>query len=212
MSATVRTLWALLLVIAGHASVSAPVFAPVFAQEQQQQTAVDTARLAVNTLLRQVGETRQLYATDSEAFYSGVEGVLDRFVDFDAVAAVVMNRYLDAATPEQQRRFGQILRGNLTRFYGAALLTYTDQAVSFRPPADPGRDTPENTIVTMELAGANGQPVLFQFQMFRNAGNEWKLRNVSLAGVNLGRQYFTQFSALMNEHGNDIDTVLKNWQ
>jgi len=208
MSATVRTLWALLLVIAGHASVSAPVFA----QEQQQQTAVDTARLAVNTLLRQVGETRQLYATDSEAFYSGVEGVLDRFVDFDAVAAVVMNRYLDAATTEQQRRFGQILRGNLTRFYGAALLIYTDQAVSFRPPADPGRDTPENTIVTMELAGATGQPVLFQFQMFRNAGNEWKLRNVSLAGVNLGRQYFTQFSALMNEHGNDIDTVLKNWQ
>ncbi|MCY4270193.1 MAG: ABC transporter substrate-binding protein, partial [Gammaproteobacteria bacterium] len=186
--------------------------APVFAQEQQQQTAVETARLAVNTLLRQVGETRQVYATDREAFYSGVEGVLDRFVDFDAVAAVVMNRYLDAATPEQQRRFGQILRGNLTRFYGAALLTYTDQAVSFRPPADPGRDTPENTIVTMELAGATGQPVLFQFQMFRNAGNEWKLRNVSLAGVNLGRQYFTQFSALMNEHGNDIDTVLKNWQ
>jgi len=210
MSATIRTLWVLLLVLAAHASVSAPVFAPVFAQEQP--TAVDTARLAVDTLLRQVGETRQLYATDSEAFYSGVEGVLDRFVDFDAVAAVVMNRYLDSATPEQQRRFGQILRGNLTRFYGAVLITYTDQPVSFRPSDDPGRDTPESTIVTMELSSANGQPVSFQFQMFLTAGNEWKLRNVSLAGVNLGRQYFTQFSALMAEHGNDIDTVLDNWQ
>ncbi len=209
MSATVRTLWALLLVVVAHAPGFAPVSAPVLAQEP---TAVDAARLAVDTLLRQVGETRQLYTTDSEAFYSGVEGVLDRFVDFDAVAAVVMNRYLDAATPEQQRRFGQILRGNLTRFYGAALLTYTDQPVSFRPSADPARDTPESTIVTMELASANGQPVLFQFQMFRNADNEWRLRNVSLAGVNLGRQYFTQFSALMNEHGNDIDTVLDNWQ
>ena len=178
----------------------------------QEPTAVDTARLAVDTLLRQVGETRQLFAADSEAFYSGVEGILDRFVDFDAVAAVVMNRYLDSASAEQQRRFGRILRGNLTRFYGAALLTYTDQEVSFRPSGDPGRDTPESTIVTLELAGGNGQPALLQFQMFLNADNEWKLRNLSLAGINLGRQYFTQFSALMNAHGNDIDAVLDNWQ
>lgn len=202
MRSPFRTLCALLLLfLAAHGAGHA-----------QQPTAVDTARLAVDTLLRQVGETRQLFATDSEAFYSGVEGVLDRFVDFDAVAAVVMNRYLDAAGPGQQQRFGQILRGNLTRFYGAALLTYVDQEVSFRPSENPDRDTPESTIVTMELAGGNGQPVLFQFQMFLNADNEWKLRNLSLAGINLGRQYFTQFSALMTEHGNDIDAVLDNWQ
>ena len=201
MQTITRTLCALVLLAAAHGGG--------FAQELN---AVDTARLAVDTLLQQVGETRQLFATDSEAFYTGVEGVLDRFVDFDAVAAVVMNRYLDAASAEQQQRFGQILRGNLTRFYGAALLSYTGQEVSVRPSDNPGRDTPESTIVTLEFSGASGQPVLFQFQMFLNADNEWKLRNLSLAGINLGRQYFTQFSALMNEHGNDIDAVLENWQ
>ena len=201
MQTITRTLCALVLLAAAQGGG--------FAQEM---TAVDTARLAVDTLLQQVGETRQLFATDSEAFYTGVEGVLDRFVDFDAVAAVVMNRYLDAASAEQQQRFGQILRGNLTRFYGAALLSYTGQEVSVRPSDNPGRDTPESTIVTLEFSGASGQPVLFQFQMFLNADNEWKLRNLSLAGINLGRQYFTQFSALMNEHGNDIDAVLENWQ
>ena len=201
MQTITRTLCALVLLAAAQGGG--------FAQEM---TAVDTARLAVDTLLQQVGETRQLFATDSEAFYTGVEGVLDRFVDFDAVAAVVMNRYLDAASTEQQQRFGQILRGNLTRFYGAALLSYTGQEVSVRPSDNPGRDTPESTIVTLEFSGASGQPVLFQFQMFLNADNEWKLRNLSLAGINLGRQYFTQFSALMNEHGNDIDAVLENWQ
>ena len=201
MQTITRTLCALVLLTAAQGGG--------FAQELN---AVDTARLAVDTLLQQVGETRQLFATDSEAFYTGVEDVLDRFVDFDAVAAVVMNRYLDAASAEQQQRFGQILRGNLTRFYGAALLSYTGQEVSVRPSDNPGRDTPESTIVTLEFSGASGQPVLFQFQMFLNADNEWKLRNLSLAGINLGRQYFTQFSALMNEHGNDIDAVLENWQ
>ena len=201
MQTITRTLCALVLLVSAQSGG--------FAQELN---AVDTARLAVETLLQQVSETRQLFATDSEAFYTGVEGVLDRFVDFDAVAAVVMNRYLDAASAEQQQRFGQILRGNLTRFYGAALLSYTGQEVSIRPSDNPGRDTPESTIVTLEFSGGSGQPVLFQFQMFLNADNEWKLRNLSLAGINLGRQYFTQFSALMNEHGNDIDAVLENWQ
>jgi hypothetical protein len=28
----------------------------------------------------------------------------------------------------------------------------------------------------------------------------------------LGRQYFTQFSALMDQNGDDIDAVLDNWK
>jgi len=48
--------------------------------------------------------------------------------------------------------------------------------------------------------------------MFLNENDEWKLKNLSLAGINLGRQYYTQFSALMTQHNNDIDLVLENWK
>ncbi|MCY3565995.1 MAG: hypothetical protein OXH27_07425 [Gammaproteobacteria bacterium] len=58
-------------------------YAPGLAQEM---TALETAELAVETLLQQVRDTRHLFATDSEAYYTGVEEVLDRFVDFDVVA------------------------------------------------------------------------------------------------------------------------------
>ena len=178
----------------------------------QETTALDTASLAVDTLLRQVRDTRHLFSSDSDTYYAGVEEVLDRFVDFNVVAEVVMNRFEDAASDEQKQRFGQILRRNLTRFYGAALLTYAEQEVSFMPSENPQRDTPESTIITMKLSGGGGQDVFFQYQMFLNADKEWKLRNLSLVGINLGRQYFAQFSALMTQHGNDIDAVLDNWQ
>jgi phospholipid transport system substrate-binding protein len=62
----------------------------------------------------------------------------------------------------------------------------------------------------MELRGATN--LQLQYQMFINADNQWKLKNLSLAGINLGRQYFTQFSALMAKHDNDIDVVLDNWK
>ena len=201
MQKLTKTLCALILFAAG--------FAPGLAQ---QMTALETAQLAVETLLQQVRDTQHLFVTDSEAYYGGVEEVLDRFVDFNVVAEVVMNRFADSASDEQKQRFGLILRRNLTRFYGAALLTYAEQEVVFLPSENPERDSLESTIVTMELAGGGAQTVLFQYQMFLNDGNEWKLRNLSLAGINLGRQYFTQFSALMTQHGNDIDAVLDNWQ
>ena len=201
MKKTTKTLCALMLFAAGHA--------PGLAQDM---TALETAELGATTLLRQVRDTRHLFATDAETYYAGVEAVLDRFVDFDAVAVVVMNRFADAADDGQKQRFGEILRGNLTRFYGSALLNYADRELNFLPSENPERDSPQSTIITMQLAGDSAQNVPLRYQMFLTDGNEWKLRNLSLAGINLGRQYFAQFSALMTAHGNDIEAVLDNWQ
>ena len=63
----------------------------------------------------------------------------------------------------------------------------------------------------MELRGGDTNLQL-QYQMFLNENDEWKLKNLSLVGINLGRQYFTQFSALMGQNNNDIDAVLDNWK
>jgi phospholipid transport system substrate-binding protein len=62
----------------------------------------------------------------------------------------------------------------------------------------------------MELQGDTA--LRLQYQMFLNENDEWKLKNLSLAGINLGRQYYTQFATLMSQHGNDIDVVLNNWR
>ena len=64
----------------------------------------------------------------------------------------------------------------------------------------------------MELGGGDNGSIRLQYQMFLNANDEWKLKNISLAGINLGRQYYTQFEAAMSQYNNDIDQVLNNWQ
>ncbi len=177
----------------------------------QQYTAAQTAELGVKTLLETVAKSRSTFLSDRESYFAGIERVLDSFVDFNAVALVVMNRYAAAASEEQTERFADILRETLTRFYGASLVSYEGQELVFLPSNNSGADPRADTVVGMELRGGDSNMRL-QYQMFLNEDDEWKLKNLSLAGINLGRQYFTQFSALMSQHSNDIDAVLDNWK
>ncbi|MGI9251453.1 MAG: MlaC/ttg2D family ABC transporter substrate-binding protein [Pseudohongiellaceae bacterium] len=178
--------------------------------DAQVLSAEETAKLGVDTLLQAVEEYKELYETDRDAYFERIEEVLSSFVDFNMVVGVVMNRYGGQASDEQKERFAGILKSTLTRFYGASLLSYEGQDLEFLPSSDSGDDPRGDKIVTMVLRG-DGE-LRLQYQMFINENDEWKLKNLSLAGINLGRQYFTQFAALMAQHNNDIDAVLDNWQ
>tara|TARA_B100000945_G_scaffold205202_1_gene164975 strand:- start:874 stop:1476 length:603 start_codon:yes stop_codon:yes gene_type:complete len=177
----------------------------------QQFSATQTAEQGVEALLQTVSESKSYFLTDRDRYFTGIEEVLDSFVDFGAVADVVMNLYADQATEDQKQRFAGILKSTLTRFYGASLVNYDGEELAFLPPSNPSSDPRADTIVGMELRGSDST-LRLQYQMFLDENDEWKLKNLSLAGINLGRQYFTQFSALMSQHGDNIDLVLDNWQ
>jgi phospholipid transport system substrate-binding protein len=179
--------------------------------QAQELTAVQTAEQGVQALLTTVAESKQYFMTDRERYFSAIEEVLNSFVDFTAVAEVVMSRFAADATDAQKQRFAGILRNTLTRFYGASLVSYEGQELAFIPSSNANADPRADTVVGMELRGGDTN-LRLQYQMFLNANDEWKLKNLSLAGINLGRQYFTQFSALMSKYNNDIDQVLNNWQ
>lgn len=184
--------------------------AVVSTSQGQEMTAVETAELGVETLLQTVTDSRDLFLSDRDAYFARIEDVLNTFVDFNAVAEVVMARYAGSASDAQKQRFAGILKTTLTRFYGASLVSYNGEELTFLPPSNPNADPRADTVVGMELQGDS--PLRLQYQMFLNGNDEWKLKNLSLAGINLGRQYYTQFSALMGQHDNDIDQVLDNWQ
>lgn len=176
----------------------------------QELTAVETAELGVQKLLQTVVESKDFFLSDREQYFGAIETVLSSFVDFQAVAGVVMSRYASEATNQQTERFAGILRTTLTRFYGASLVSYNGEELVFLPPSNPDADPRADTIVEMELQGDTA--LRLQYQMFLDENGEWKLKNLSLAGINLGRQYYTQFAALMAQHDNNIDVVLDNWK
>ena len=177
----------------------------------QSMSALETAKLGVNTLLETAIDSKSLFLTDREQYFEEIESVLESFVDFNAFARVVMSRFDDQATEDQRTRFADILKSSLTRFYGASLVSYQGEELIFLPQEEKESNPRDDVVVSMELTGGSMELQL-QYQMFINDSDDWKLKNLSLAGINLGRQYFAQFSALMTEHGNNIDSVLNNWK
>ncbi|MEZ5491356.1 MAG: ABC transporter substrate-binding protein [Gammaproteobacteria bacterium] len=186
--------------------------------QEPPMTALATVQGGVQELLDTVQESKPYFLTDQQRYFGAIESALVTIVDFEAVATVVMSRYAESATEAQISRFGTILRTTLTRFYGAALASYTGQELEFVPSNNEPTDPRADRIVGMEIKGigsgnGNGNGSFrLQYQMFLNENEEWKLKNLSLGGINLGRQYYTQFAAAMAQYDNDIDTVLDNWK
>ncbi|MDT8427686.1 MAG: ABC transporter substrate-binding protein [Pseudomonadales bacterium] len=174
-------------------------------------TAVESAEQSVNQLLAKVRELRPLYDSDRDAYFAGIEQQIGTFVDFTEVARGVMANFADQASEAQIVALGERLRATLTRFYGSTLLEYGDQELTYLPPREPPQDPENATNVRMQINN-NGTRVELQYTMFLTPQGEWKLKNLFLGGINLRRQYYTQFSALMSRHGNDIDAVIENWQ
>ncbi|MBT8146200.1 MAG: ABC transporter substrate-binding protein [Gammaproteobacteria bacterium] len=184
--------------------------------QEPPMTAMATVQGGVQVLLDTVQSSKSYFLSDQQRYYDNIESALTTIVDFDAVARVVMSRYAQNASAAQVSRFGDILSTTLTRFYGAALVAYDGQELSFIPSSNEPTDPRADRVIGMEIKGigngnGNGSFKL-QYQMFVNENDEWKLKNLSLGGINLGRQYYTQFAAAMSQYNNDIDQVLANWQ
>lgn len=175
-----------------------------------EMTAVEAAEQSVNELLQRVEELRPYFNSDPERYYAGIEEEVSKFVDFREVAIGVMARYSQQASDEQIDAFGEKLRTTLTRFYGSALVEYGGQQLTFLPSRE-SENADQATNVRMQI-NAEGSRIELQYALFRNADREWKLRNLFVGGINLRRQYHTQFAALMSRNDNDIDRVIQAWQ
>ena len=174
-------------------------------------TAVEAAEQSVTQLPKRVEELRPYFESDKDRYYAGIEEEVGRFVDFTQVATGVMARFSEDATAEQIDAFGEKLRATLTRFYGSALVEYGGQELNYMPPRNPPEDPEAPTNVRMQIV-SDGTRIELQYALFLNADREWKLRNLYVGGINLRRQYHTQFAALMARHNNDIDAVIDAWQ
>lgn len=192
------------------ASVLLCAWASAATAQTAEMTAVEAAEQSVNELLQRVSELRPYFNSDSERYYAGIEEEVSKFVDFREVAIGVMARYSQQATDEQIEAFGEKLRSTLTRFYGSALVEYGGQQLTFLPSRE-SENADQATNVRMQIV-AEGSRIELQYALFRNADREWKLRNLFVGGINLRRQYHTQFAALMSRNNNDIDRVIQAWQ
>jgi len=180
-----------------------PLFAAAAPSAQQvvQQT--------TDSLLADLKANKAKYKTDPGAFYSALNGILGPAVDSEGIARGVMTvKYSRKASPEQIKRFEEEFKRSLIQFYGNALLEYDNQDIRVLPV--PGKQDPERTSVNMEIEDSKGTVYPVSYTMVRQ-GDTWKLRNVIINGINIGKLFRDQFAQSMQDNGHDLEKTIAGW-
>jgi phospholipid transport system substrate-binding protein len=176
---------------------------------QAAPSAHDVIQQTTSTLLSDLEANRDKYRSNPDAFYESLNGILGPVVDAEGISRSIMTvRYSRSASPEQMTRFQENFKRSLMQFYGNALLEYNNQGIRVLPEGP--SDGPDRTSVGMEVKGNNGAVYPVQYSMVKQ-GEDWKVRNVIINGLNLGKLFRDQFAQAMQENGNDLDKTINNW-
>ncbi|WP_339080020.1 ABC transporter substrate-binding protein [Pseudomonas sp. TMP9] len=176
---------------------------------QAAPAAHEVVQQTTSTLLADLKTNKEQYRTDPSAFYDALNSILGPVVDVDGISRGVMTvRYSRQASPEQMQRFQENFKRSLMQFYGNALLEYNNQDIRVLPVS--GQQDAQRTSVNMEIKDGNGTIYPLSYTMVNQEGT-WKMRNVVINGINVGKLFRDQFSQSMQNNRNDLDKVIDSW-
>jgi phospholipid transport system substrate-binding protein len=181
---------------------------PLMANAVAAPSAHDLVQDTTNRLLADLAANKEKYKQSPEAFYDALNGIVGPVVDADGISRSIMTvKFSRKATPEQMARFQENFKRSLMQFYGNALLEYNNQGITVSPAKEEGAD---RTTIDMQVKGNNGSIYPVSYTLTKIQG-EWKVRNVIINGINIGKLFRDQFADAMQRNGNDLDKTIDGW-
>lgn len=185
--------------------------APMAAVAQEpKQSAHEFARTVKNDLVEVIGNKEQLEQEGGqERYIEEVKSVLEPVVDFDFIARGVMGKHAEQASTEQRERFATVFKQTLVNTYAKGLAGYGNYDITVVPPE---KDVSGKRTVGVWLNVSNGDTThRLAFTTKLNRDGNWKVTNMILNGVNLGKAFRGQFENAMNKNDGDIDAAIESW-
>lgn len=174
-----------------------------------ERTPEQVIRLSVETLTAEIEGRRDYFADNIDELKGLVDDSLDDIADFRYIGASVMGRYFQNATPQQRSRFADTFRKTLIDTYTKGLVTFDYRELQVLDNQRPQRHE-DQASVDMEVVAISGQVYPVSYSLRLN-GNEWRVVNVIVNGINLGLTFRNQFDQAMRDKGRDYDAVIDGW-
>lgn len=180
-------------------------WAPIASAAQNPYTLIEGVS---NDLLSVIRSDGKHLGSNPQRYYSAVDRVLAPVVDFDFIARGVMGNYAKQASPEQRARFAKTFRSDLVATFARGVATFGSMDVKV---INPGSAPSGNRVNVLQEVRSNEGLTKVSYTLVRNRSGQWKLINVILNGVNLGKTFRGQFAQAMQANGGDIDKVIASW-
>ena len=174
-------------------------------------------------LVKVIEDARSYIDKEPQRFNDEVRRIMDDVVDFQSFSRGIMGKYgsrgyYESLKTEAERaqfrerviRFTDSFKDGLINTYSKGLLSFNGNRIEVLPLAD-DVDLSGSVGVRQDIYGERSKPYQVIYTLRQDSSGAWKLRNVIIEGLNLGRIYQNQFNAAVKQYNGDIDKVIDNW-
>ena len=153
-------------------------------------------------------KNNELFYSDKDAYENKIKVIFEPIIDFRRVSALVMGKkYYVASSKEQRTKFIQVFKDSLLDTYSETLAQWQDQNIITIFPENDKYEKQVNVKQNL-YTSSSVYPIKYTL---RRDGDEWKIINIVVNGVNLGLTFRNQFRALADSNNGDMDLTIASW-
>ena len=153
-------------------------------------------------------KNNELFYSDKDAYENKIKVIFEPIIDFRRVSALVMGKkYYVASSKEQRRKFIEVFKDSLLDTYSETLAQWQDQNIITVFPENYKYEKQVNVKQNL-YTSSSVYPIKYTL---RRDGDEWKIINIVVNGVNLGLTFRNQFRALADSNNGDMDLTIASW-
>jgi len=151
----------------------------------------------------------QLFLDNPDLFTKEISDAFGSIVDFKRISRNVMGKYAKDATPKQLEDFSKVFKSSLLDTYASTLVEFKDEKINVLPPIGTTNSKTKARVNIEIVTSTSIYPG--RYSMYLDKDNDWKIINIEINGMNLGKIFRNQFYSLMEKNKEDINLVIENW-
>ena len=167
------------------------------------------AEITHNNIIEIIQTQNELFEEDPDSFTRLISDAFKPIVDFDRIAKNVMGKYSKTASIDQMQAFSLVFQNSLLETYSSTLVEFKDEKINVLSPTKPQQSKTKARVYIEIVTSSNTYPG--RYSMYLDPEGRWKIINIEINGMNLGKIFRNQFYSLMEKNQGDIDLVIKKW-
>ena len=93
--------------------------------------------------------------------------------------------------------------------YASTLVEFKDEKINVLPPTGPTNSKTKARVNIEIVTSSSIYPG--RYSMYLDKNNDWKIINIEINGMNLGKIFRNQFYSLMEKNNGDINLAIEKW-
>ena len=150
-----------------------------------------------------------LFIEDPKKFTQEISDAFSPIVDFKRIARNVMGKYYKNASEVQRDEFSKAFESSLLDTYSGTLVEFKDEKIVVIPPNSPEKYKDKAKVKIEIITSSQSYPGTYS--MYLDKEGKWKIINIVVNGINLGKTFRSQFYSLMKKNEENLDLVIDQW-